>query len=138
MSKAFTRETDAAPDDDEDELRLPDLPAGGTNYITAGGFGRLRGELLNRHDAPLICGVQVQLGALRKLALSRDPTGARPPIWRGWRMNPNAGALSRIERLAACSVMPSDAFLAIRNREGGAEVRIPLPEIIDFVARYPG
>ncbi|WP_293643114.1 S8/S53 family peptidase [Sphingopyxis sp. RIFCSPHIGHO2_12_FULL_65_19] len=98
----------------------------------------VRGELLNRHDAPLICGVQVQLGALRKLALSRDPTGARPPIWRGWRMNPNAGALSRIERLAACSVMPSDAFLAIRNREGGAEVRIPLPEIIDFVARYPG
>ena len=50
MSKAFTRETDAAPDDDEDELRLPDLPAGGKNYITAAGFGRLRGELMELID----------------------------------------------------------------------------------------
>lgn len=50
MSKAFTRENDAAPDDDEDDIRLPDLPAGGKNYITAAGFERLRGELMDLID----------------------------------------------------------------------------------------
>jgi hypothetical protein len=30
MSKAFTKETDS----DDEELRLPPLPAGGKNYIT--------------------------------------------------------------------------------------------------------
>jgi len=44
MSKAFTRENDAAPDEDDDDIRLPDLPAGGKNYITAAGYGRLRSE----------------------------------------------------------------------------------------------
>tara|TARA_R110001599_G_scaffold314769_2_gene523198 strand:+ start:503 stop:1096 length:594 start_codon:yes stop_codon:yes gene_type:complete len=46
MSKAFTRETDNPSDDDDDEVRLPDLPAGGKNYITAAGYARLRGELM--------------------------------------------------------------------------------------------
>ncbi len=50
MSKAFTRENDAAPDDDEDDVRLPELPAGGKNYITAAGFARLRGELMELID----------------------------------------------------------------------------------------
>lgn len=44
MSKAFTRETDDAPDDD-----LPDepdpLPAGFKNYITPAGLARLQDEL---------------------------------------------------------------------------------------------
>ena len=31
MSKAFTKESDGA---DDDELQLPALPAGGKNYIT--------------------------------------------------------------------------------------------------------
>ncbi len=45
MSKAFTRETDN-PSDEDDDVRLPDLPAGGKNYITAAGYARLRGELM--------------------------------------------------------------------------------------------
>lgn len=47
MSKAFTKETDA---DDDDELRLPALPAGSRNYITPAGYARLRAELLDLID----------------------------------------------------------------------------------------
>ena len=46
MSKAFTRETDNPSYEDDDDVRLPDLPAGGKNYITAAGYARLRGELM--------------------------------------------------------------------------------------------
>ncbi|MDD2925446.1 transcription elongation factor GreB [Rhodoferax sp.] len=42
MSKAFTKESD---NDDDDELQLPPLPAGGKNYITPQGFATLRAEL---------------------------------------------------------------------------------------------
>ena len=47
MSKAFTKESDS---DDEDELALPALPAGGKNYITPLGYARLRDELLDLID----------------------------------------------------------------------------------------
>jgi transcription elongation factor GreB len=47
MSKAFTRESDAA---DDDDLQLPSLPAGGKNYITPQGYARLRAELLDLID----------------------------------------------------------------------------------------
>ena len=47
MSKAFTKETDA---DDDDELQLPALPAGGKNYITPFGYATLRDELLDLID----------------------------------------------------------------------------------------
>lgn len=47
MSKAFTKETDGA---DEDELVLPALPAGGKNYITPTGYARLREELFELID----------------------------------------------------------------------------------------
>jgi transcription elongation factor GreB len=47
MSKAFTKETDA---DDDDELGLPPIPAGGKNYITPQGYARLRSELLDLMD----------------------------------------------------------------------------------------
>ncbi|MBM3386931.1 MAG: transcription elongation factor GreB [Betaproteobacteria bacterium] len=47
MSKAFTRENDAQ---DDDEVSLPDLPAGTRNYITPGGYARLRAELLDLID----------------------------------------------------------------------------------------
>lgn len=43
MSKAFTKEIDN--DDEDDEIRLPPLPAGGKNYITPQGFATLRHEL---------------------------------------------------------------------------------------------
>jgi transcription elongation factor GreB len=46
MSKAFTKESD----NDDDELQLPALPAGGKNYITPQGFARLRDELLDLID----------------------------------------------------------------------------------------
>ena len=48
MSKAFTRETEA--DDDDQDASLPELPAGGKNYITPQGFARLRAELLQLMD----------------------------------------------------------------------------------------
>ena len=44
MNKAFTRESDTEPDDDEQEL-VSSLPAGSRNYMTPGGFGRLKDEL---------------------------------------------------------------------------------------------
>ena len=44
MSKAFTKETDAAPEDEDLELASP-LPPGARNYMTPGGFARLRAEL---------------------------------------------------------------------------------------------
>ena len=47
MSKAFTRESD---NDEDDALVLPELPAGGKNYITPQGYARLRGELLQLMD----------------------------------------------------------------------------------------
>jgi transcription elongation factor GreB len=47
MSKAFTKETDSESDDD---AGLPALPAGGKNYITPGGYARLRSELLDLID----------------------------------------------------------------------------------------
>ena len=45
MSKAFTRETEAADDEDEDLSATP-LPSGSKNYITPQGYRRLREELL--------------------------------------------------------------------------------------------
>jgi transcription elongation factor GreB len=47
MSKAFTREADAA---DDDEPQLPALPGGGKNYITPQGYARLRAELFELID----------------------------------------------------------------------------------------
>jgi transcription elongation factor GreB len=44
MSKAFTRE-DAAAQDDDDDVGLPPLPSGTRNYMTPGGFARLKTEL---------------------------------------------------------------------------------------------
>ena len=49
MSKAFTRETDSA-DDDEGDVAPPSLPAGTKNYITVQGYQRLRAELLQLID----------------------------------------------------------------------------------------
>jgi len=45
MSKAFTRESDANPDDEEEGASLPALPPGTKNYITPGGSARLKAEL---------------------------------------------------------------------------------------------
>ena len=50
MSKAFTRETDAADDDDEDDVAAPALPQGTRNYLTPCGYARLRAELLSLLD----------------------------------------------------------------------------------------
>ena len=44
MSKAFTRENDA-PQDDEDDVEVAPLPSGTRNYMTPGGFARLKSEL---------------------------------------------------------------------------------------------
>ena len=47
MNKAFTREPDADDDsDDEAGPGLPPLPPGAKNYLTPGGYQRLRDELL--------------------------------------------------------------------------------------------
>jgi len=47
MSKAFTRESDG---DEDDDALLPEMPAGGKNYITPEGYARLRAELLQLID----------------------------------------------------------------------------------------
>jgi transcription elongation factor GreB len=44
MNKAFTRENDADSADDEQEQVSP-LPKGARNYMTPGGFGRMKAEL---------------------------------------------------------------------------------------------
>jgi transcription elongation factor GreB len=54
MNKAFTREQDNEPDD---ELEAPSpIPAGSRNYMTPGGFARLKAELdrLVDHERPEI------------------------------------------------------------------------------------
>jgi transcription elongation factor GreB len=50
MSKAFTRESDSAADDDDEDLALPALPSGAKNYLTPAGYARLRAELLRLLD----------------------------------------------------------------------------------------
>ena len=47
MSKAFTKESEA---DDDEDLPLAPLPAGGKNYITPAGYAALRRELLDLID----------------------------------------------------------------------------------------
>ena len=49
MSKAFTRESGDA-DDDEDGSASPPRPPSGKNYITPEGYARLRAELLDLID----------------------------------------------------------------------------------------
>ena len=58
MNKAFTRESDADSDDD-DEVALPALPQGGKNYVTPGGYAALRGELLTLLDVERPKGVEI-------------------------------------------------------------------------------
>jgi transcription elongation factor GreB len=48
MSKAFTREEDN--DLDADEIEIAPLPAGTRNYMTPGGFARLKAELAGLVD----------------------------------------------------------------------------------------
>jgi transcription elongation factor GreB len=50
MSKAFTRELDNPPEDDDEEGSLPPLPAGARNYMTRGGYDRMRAELFSLID----------------------------------------------------------------------------------------
>ncbi len=51
MSKAFTKETDGADDDDQDlESSAPAVPAGSKNYMTPAGNAKLRAELRNLLD----------------------------------------------------------------------------------------
>ena len=47
MSKAFTKESDDA---DDDELQVPSLPTGGKNYITPHGYATLRAEFMDLMD----------------------------------------------------------------------------------------
>lgn len=49
MSKAFTKESEAA-DDDDDGPSLPSLPAGTRNYMTPAGHARLRAEFMQLID----------------------------------------------------------------------------------------
>ena len=50
MSKAFTRESDAGADAEDDEPGPAPLPAGARNYMTPQGHARLRAELLQLLD----------------------------------------------------------------------------------------
>jgi len=51
VNKAFVRESDAADDADEGAAPgLPALPAGARNYMTPGGYRRLREELMSLLD----------------------------------------------------------------------------------------
>jgi transcription elongation factor GreB len=50
MSKAFTKESDAADQDDEDSPSLPAIPKGARNYMTPAGYARLRSEFMELLD----------------------------------------------------------------------------------------
>ncbi|MEY2687256.1 MAG: hypothetical protein RL375_1454 [Pseudomonadota bacterium] len=50
MSKAFTRESDAPDDDEDDAPGLPALPQGARNYMTPAGWRTLRAELMSLLD----------------------------------------------------------------------------------------
>jgi len=50
MSKAFTKENDAAPEEEDGDAALPPLPAGTRNYMTPAGYRRLRDELMTLLD----------------------------------------------------------------------------------------
>jgi transcription elongation factor GreB len=56
MSKAFTRENDAAADDEDGAEALPPLPPGTRNYITPAGWQKLQDELraLRRDERPKV------------------------------------------------------------------------------------
>jgi transcription elongation factor GreB len=58
MNKAFTRESDDDADDDEPEVAAP-LAAGQKNYITPGGYTRLKSELdhLAGKERPEVVGI---------------------------------------------------------------------------------
>jgi transcription elongation factor GreB len=47
MNKAFTRESNG---EDDDEIALPELPAGSKNYVTPLGYEQLRAELMQLID----------------------------------------------------------------------------------------
>ncbi|RQP25130.1 transcription elongation factor GreB [Piscinibacter terrae] len=49
MNKAFTRESEGG-DEDDDDVSLPALPQGTKNYVTPGGYARLREELISLLD----------------------------------------------------------------------------------------
>lgn len=49
MNKAFTKESDAA-DEDDDEIGPAPLPPGSKNYLTPAGYARLRAELFELLD----------------------------------------------------------------------------------------
>jgi transcription elongation factor GreB len=50
VNKAFTRESDAADDEDDEGAAAPAIPAGSKNYITPQGYRRLREELMTLLD----------------------------------------------------------------------------------------
>ncbi|ALV08170.1 transcription elongation factor GreB [Roseateles depolymerans] len=50
MSKAFTKESDAADPDDDDSPSLPAIPKGSRNYMTPAGYARLRSEFMQLLD----------------------------------------------------------------------------------------
>ncbi len=51
MNKAFTREPEGDDDDaSDDAVGVPALPQGVRNYLTPGGYSRLRGELMGLLD----------------------------------------------------------------------------------------
>ncbi|GIL38026.1 transcription elongation factor GreB [Rhodospirillales bacterium TMPK1] len=56
MSKAFTREDAGTPEEEDDDVALPALPAGAKNYITPAGWQRMQDELkqLRRVERPKV------------------------------------------------------------------------------------
>ncbi|SEK39381.1 transcription elongation factor GreB [Roseateles sp. YR242] len=50
MSKAFTKESDGADQDDDEGPSLPALPKGSRNYMTPAGYARLRSEFMQLLD----------------------------------------------------------------------------------------
>jgi transcription elongation factor GreB len=50
VNKAFTRESEGSDDGDDEDVGLPALPQGAKNYVTPGGYARLRAELMSLLD----------------------------------------------------------------------------------------
>lgn len=108
--------------------------------ITANGVTETRtvsGMLQNENELVTVCGIQMYLRDLRKLARSEDPSDATSARWRGWQKYGALGAGSTIKPLRDCpiAIVPQGSIV-MAVADGGNLDPVPLGEVVDFVSRF--